>query len=89
MAIWFIAPKPPEGVTEKCTFCAQYTSQGIEPACCAGCPGNARIFGDLDDPNSEISQYLNGKESFVLGEEYGTNPKVFYISSKRGTTEGD
>lgn len=83
------SPKPPEGVTEKCTFCAQYTSQGIEPACCAGCPGNARIFGDLDDPNSEISQYLNGKESFVLGEEYGTNPKVFYISSKRGTTEGD
>lgn len=83
------SPKPPEGITEKCTFCVQYTSQGIEPACCAGCPGNARIFGDLDDPDSEISQYLKGKESFVLGEEYGTNPKVLYVSSKRGIAEGD
>ena len=81
-------PERPEGVVEKCTFCVQYTSQGIEPACCAGCPANARIFGDLDDPESELSKYLEGKDSYVLGEEYHTKPKVFYIASKRGT-EGE
>ena len=69
-------------------LCSVYKSR-YRAACCAGCPGNARIFGDLDDPDSEISQYLKGKESFVLGEEYGTNPKVLYISSKRGIAEGD
>lgn len=81
------APKRPEGVAEKCTFCVQYTSQGIEPACCSGCPANARIFGDLDDPSSEVSMYLAGKASYVIGEEYATNPKVRYLSSTRGTAE--
>ena len=80
-------PQRPEGVVEKCTFCVQYTSQGIEPACCAGCPGNARIFGDLDDPDSEISRYLEGRETFVLGEEHGTHPKVLYLRSTRGVED--
>lgn len=78
-------PKRPEGVVEKCTFCAQYTSQGIAPACCSGCPGNARIFGDLDDPESEINQYLEGKETFTLAPEQNTDPRVFYIRSTTGT----
>lgn len=76
-------PNRPEGVAEKCTFCVQYTSQGIEPACCSGCPGNARIFGDLDDPDSEISRYIAGRETFVLGEGHGTHPRVLYIASKK------
>ncbi|MGI6216830.1 MAG: 4Fe-4S dicluster domain-containing protein [Coriobacteriales bacterium] len=78
-------PSRPEGVVEKCTFCAQYTSQGIDPACVSGCPASARIFGDMDDPNSEISKYLSAHETFVLGEEYNTHPRVFYIPSEHGT----
>lgn len=77
----------PEGVMEKCTFCAQYTSQGIEPACCSGCPANARIFGDMDDPSSPIRQYLEGRESIFLGEEYGTQPNVYYIPSGKREQE--
>lgn len=76
-------PKRPEGVVEKCTFCVQYTQDGGIPACCADCPANARIFGDIDDPDSEISKYIADKETFVLGEEYNTHPKVIYIKSKR------
>lgn len=76
-------PHRPEGVVEKCTFCAQYTSQGLEPACCTGCPANARIFGDLDDPDSEISRYIADKETFVLGESHGTRPRVLYVPSTK------
>lgn len=80
-------PVRPEGVVEKCTFCVQYTNQGGIPACCTGCPANARIFGDIEDPESEVSQYLSGREWLVLGELHGTEPKVYYLPSKRGEGE--
>lgn len=78
-------PTRPEGVMEKCTFCAQYTSQGKDPACCTACPGNARIFGDMDDPSSAIRQYLDGKETFTLGDEYRTEPNVYYLAAHKVT----
>lgn len=74
-------PKRPDGVMEKCTFCAQLTAKGEEPACCRACPGNARIFGDMDDPESPIRQYLADKETFTLGDEYHTQPNVYYIAA--------
>lgn len=78
-------PHRPEGVMEKCTFCAQNVSQGIPPACCSACPGNARIFGDMDDPNSEIRKHLEGKETITLGDRYKTHPNVYYVVSHEVT----
>jgi molybdopterin-containing oxidoreductase family iron-sulfur binding subunit len=75
----------PRGVVEKCTFCAQYVDKGDAPACVRGCPMNARIFGDLDDPNSEISQYLDERAFTRLKEETGNSPKIFYV--KAGSKE--
>lgn len=82
-------PERPEGVMEKCTFCAQLTSQGEDPACCTACPGNARIFGDLDDASSAIRTYLDGtdREPFTLGDEYHTEPNVFYLASHEVSQE--
>lgn len=74
-------PKRPEGVMEKCTFCAQLVSQGEDPACCSSCPGNARIFGDMDDPDSPIRLYLKDKNPYTLGDEYHTEPNVYYIAA--------
>jgi len=79
----------PRGVVEKCTFCVQFVDQGIAPACVRGCPGNARVFGDLDDPNSEISKMLRDRSVFRLLEELGTEPKVFYIPPARKTKRGE
>jgi molybdopterin-containing oxidoreductase family iron-sulfur binding subunit len=81
-------PERPRGVVEKCTFCVQYIDQGLKPACVRGCPGNARIFGDLDDPNSEISKVLRDKAYIRLLEDVGTEPKVFYILPVRKKGRG-
>ena len=82
-------PKRPKGVTEKCTFCVQYIDQGELPACVRACPGNARVFGDLDDPNSEISKILREHSTFRLLEEMGTRPKVFYIPPEKRFSRGE
>lgn len=72
----------PMSVVEKCTFCAQYIDEG-ETACTRACPGKARFFGDLDDPNSAASQALAGKRAYRLMEKLGTEPKVYYLSSHK------
>ena len=68
-----------KGVIEKCTMCAHLIDKGEKPACVKHCPGQARKFGDLDDPDSDVSVALREKEGFTLLEEKGTRPKVRYL----------
>jgi Fe-S-cluster-containing dehydrogenase component len=67
------------GVVGKCTFCHHRTSNGLQPACVEVCPSKALIFGDQDDPESDIAKVLKAQESFRLQEEKGTKPNVHYI----------
>ncbi|MGZ8198141.1 MAG: 4Fe-4S dicluster domain-containing protein [Burkholderiales bacterium] len=67
------------GVVEKCNLCYHRVSNGLQPACVEACPAKARIFGDQDDPNSDISKALKANKSFVLKAEAGTKPNVHYI----------
>ncbi|MFQ5899733.1 MAG: sulfate reduction electron transfer complex DsrMKJOP subunit DsrO [Candidatus Methylomirabilia bacterium] len=69
----------PSGVVEKCDFCIDRVEQGLEPACVANCMTKARIFGDLDDPESQISRLIRGKAGFQLNPEFGTEPCVYYL----------
>lgn len=73
------APRHVANTVEKCTFCAHRIAQGRVPACVEGCPAHARVFGDLDDPASEISQLLAEREYEVLLPEIGTGPNVYYL----------
>jgi Fe-S-cluster-containing dehydrogenase component len=68
-------------VADKCTFCYDTRlSQGkTTTACQITCPSKVRIFGDLDDPNSEISKVLKTREYFTLKPEKKTKPKLFYL----------
>ena len=74
------------GVVEKCTFCYHRVSHGLPPACVEACPAKARIFGDQDDPRSEIAMALKAHKSVRLKEDKGTRPNVHYIGkySARG-----
>lgn len=69
----------PQGVMEKCTFCLHRTRNGRLPACLEACPTGARVFGDMNDPNSEIRWVLENKRVFVLKEDLGTHPRFFYF----------
>ena len=67
------------GVAEKCTFCLHRVESGQEPACVLACPTKARHFGDLDDPQSEVSQLVRAKNAFRLLESLSTEPSVLYL----------
>jgi Fe-S-cluster-containing dehydrogenase component len=79
------------GVVEKCTFCSQKVDaaagQGLTPgvdrlatpACLLTCIAYARTFGDLDDPNSAVSQKIADSHARPMKPELGTKPKVYYV----------
>ena len=80
-----------EGTVIKCNFCVERIEEGLKngfipgedrdatPACVNACPVGARFFGDIDDPNSNISKIIKEKAGKQLKPEFGTNPNVYYI----------
>ncbi len=69
------------GAPDKCTFCYHRVKQGLEPACVEACPTFSRIFGDLDDPESEVSKLA--VSGIPVGSWHNTEPMVFYIPHAR------
>lgn len=69
----------------KCTFCQHRVDKGVTPACVNTCQGDARIFGDLNDPNSEVSKLnkefnlLKNKKKTTLLPDEKTEPYNLYI----------
>ncbi|MDA8164530.1 MAG: 4Fe-4S dicluster domain-containing protein [Desulfobacteraceae bacterium] len=73
-------PTRMRGVVEKCTFCAERLAVGKIPACVeATGDTKAMVFGDLNDPNSEISKILASTFTIQRKPFLGTKPSVFYI----------
>jgi Fe-S-cluster-containing dehydrogenase component len=83
------------GIMEKCTFCVQRIRRAEEqalvenrplldgqvvPACVQTCPSGALVFGDLNDPGSQVARLVqNSSRKFRLLEELGTEPSVYYL----------
>jgi molybdopterin-containing oxidoreductase family iron-sulfur binding subunit len=68
-----------KGIVEKCTLCDHRVKKGLLPHCVLSCPADARVMGDLNDPNSSVSKLLTKYRPWRLKEHLGTKPKVFYI----------
>lgn len=66
-------------LAQKCTFCIHRLEKGLLPRCVQACPADAIIFGDRDDPKSEIAQLLKSGKPEALHPEYATSPSVTYI----------
>jgi len=69
------------GVADKCDFCVHRIAEGIVPSCVNTCPGKARVFGDLNDPNSEVAKLVEEFDTTVLMRDKKTKPSVFYIGA--------
>jgi molybdopterin-containing oxidoreductase family iron-sulfur binding subunit len=68
------------GTAQKCTFCASRIDRGLQPACIDVCPTGARIFGDLEDPNSAVAKAFASSDAVALGAPVDTKPKTRYLS---------
>lgn len=73
------APVHRKHVVEKCIFCYQRVVKGETPACMVLCPARARHWGDLDDPDSEVSKLLRERKYETLLADRGTRPSVYYL----------
>jgi Fe-S-cluster-containing dehydrogenase component len=69
-----------KGTAVKCDFCVARLEKGQLPACVATCPAQARYFGDLEDPQSEVSTLIASCRGALLKEDLGTRPSVYYIN---------
>jgi tetrathionate reductase subunit B len=72
---------PVTGWADKCDFCVHRVSKGLDPSCVNSCVGDALIFGNLADPESEVSKLIARNRVTVLRREMGTFPNVFYIAA--------
>jgi Fe-S-cluster-containing dehydrogenase component len=70
---------PEKNVVKKCDLCAHRIDEGQEPFCVTCCCDSAMFFGDLNDPQSEVSKLAAQKGAYVLKPEAGTVPGVHYM----------
>jgi molybdopterin-containing oxidoreductase family iron-sulfur binding subunit len=69
-----------KGVVEKCNLCAERLAVGQIPACVEAVEDSkAIVFGDLEDPNSEVREILHEHFAIRRKPELGTSPNVYYI----------
>ncbi len=75
---------PEKHIADKCDFCEDRLDRGKEPACVVTCPTKARIFGDMNDPESPVAR-LNKTEKLVriAAPHINTRPNILYVEGTR------
>ena len=76
-------------IMKKCTLCVDriydesLPEKERKPACVMACPTNARLFGDVNDPESEVSTAIREKGGYQLMPEWGTQPANHYLPRRK------
>ena len=69
---------PVKKIVDKCTLCYHRLKKDMDPACMINCPTKARFSGDLNDPDSKISEFIRTHNVYVLKPHLNTGSKLFY-----------
>jgi len=72
-------PTRTKGVVEKCTFCTERLAVGKMPACVEAAPKGGLLFGDIEDPNSEVRKIVTTQLTIRRKPDLGTGPAIYYI----------
>src|SRR3990167_3815112 len=80
---------PDQNGIGKCDYCVHRLDQGIEPSCANTCVGRAIVFGEMNDPGSEISKRLKGAKTGVWKPEAKTKPNTYYIALDKPEVLGE
>lgn len=79
-----------KNIPQKCTFCAHLLDQGWkEPRCVEACPSGALLFGDLEDPDSDIARQIKSGNTEEFHPEYGLKPNVRYVDLPKRFIAGE
>ena len=76
---------PVRKTAEKCTYCHDRLEAGLQPACVNTCISGARVFGDINDPTSEVFKLLATQPVNVSKPELNTRPQTYYIDADQKT----
>ena len=68
---------------DKCTWCQHRVVKGMSPACVEVCPTHARLFGNLNEPESEVAKIFEADEWDVLKPEMHTDAMCLYVKLPR------
>jgi len=69
---------PEKNTADKCTLCYHRITKGIDPACMEICATGARIYGDLNDRESDLVKFLKENNTHVLKPHMNTGAKLYY-----------
>ncbi len=72
---------PERNTAEKCTYCHERLDAGLQPACVNTCISGARVFGDLNDPTSEVFKLVATQSVTVSKPETNNRPQTYYINA--------
>lgn len=72
-------PKRQHGVVEKCTFCFSRVDKGLSPVCVDACPNKAMLFGDLNDPQSDVASIVASGNTQRIRVDLKSGPQVYYV----------
>jgi len=78
-----LADDDSEGKADKCTYCMPRVATGLQPACVQTCLAEARIFGDLDDPNSDVAKYVKKGAVGLTSKKVQIGPNTRYFGNKK------